>query len=197
MTQQKRSSGHLVAGVQLAVHAVGTGWNGVTVRTVDSDLIGGIEQMKFKKIILIFAITLIALIAHKEANSTTIIGDSHVGGLKPYLIRHMQVKYRNGSTADYWLKHPVHDSTLIVMTGTNDRIAGKSSSRWLKQTETICRQAKRCWIVSPPNVQFAYRTVLEDRSDVIWACSYRTRDGVHLYQAGYRSLARKIIEAVK
>lgn len=128
-----------------------------------------------------------------RANATTIIGDSHVGGLQPYLAGHMSVKYKNGSTASYWLKHPVHDSTLIVMIGTNDRLAGKSSSTWLRQTEAICRNARRCWIVSPPNVQGEYRTALKDKNNVIWSGNYPTRDGVHLYTSGYKALAEKIL----
>ena len=128
-----------------------------------------------------------------RANATTIIGDSHVGGLRPYLIKHMRVYYKNGSTASYWLKRKITDGALIVMTGTNDRLAGKSSSTWLKQTEAICRQARRCWIVSPPNVQGEYRTALKDKNNVIWSGNYQTRDGVHLYPSGYKALAEKIL----
>lgn len=154
--------------------------------------------MTIKRLWAIFAASLIGIaMGICVTRATTIIGDSHVGGLQPYLAGHMSVKYKNGSTASYWLKHPVHDSTLIVMTGTNDRISGKSPAKWLKQTEAICRQARRCWIVSPPNVQGEYRTALKDKNNVILSGNYPTRDGVHLYPTGYKALAEKILTAVK
>lgn len=136
-----------------------------------------------------------------RANATTIIGDSHVGGLRPYLIKHMRVYFKNGSTASYWIKRKITDGVLIVMTGTNDALNDVPVRTWVKRTDAICNGSKRCFVVAPPvndrGRYQPYRDALLNRKDVIWTYQERTRDGVHYYPAGYRRMANDILKAVR
>ena len=134
-----------------------------------------------------------------KARATTIVGDSHVGGLRPYLVKHMRVYYKNGSTASYWIKRKITDGALIVMTGTNDALNGVPVKTWLNRTDALCRNTKRCWIVAPPvnnrGKYKPYRNALSGRSNVIYTSQHPTRDGVHYYPSGYKAMAKEILNA--
>lgn len=134
---------------------------------------------------------------------TTIIGDSHVGGMKPYLSKHMVVRYKNGSTSKYWLRQPVNKTDrLIIHTGTNEMANKVSPQQWLKNTKAICEKWKvrQCYIVSPSMNKFnylPYRKILANEPNVIFTCNMKPRgDGVHYTFQGYKKLSRQILESL-
>ena len=157
--------------------------------------------MKSRDLIYVFVAAVLAVIIRtfiSEACAMTIIGDSHVGGLKPYLSKYMSVQYKNGTTARYWMSQPVSERCdLIVMTGTNDHVAGVPTSVWLGRTDMICRKAERCWIIAPPPYAKAYRQALIKRKNVIWTTPRPTRDGVHFYASGYKAMAQEILQKTR
>lgn len=134
---------------------------------------------------------------------TTIIGDSHVGGMKPYLSKHMVVRYKNGSTSKYWLRQPVNKTDrLIIHTGTNEMAGKVSPNQWLNDTKAICKKWKvgQCYIVSPSMNKFnylPYRKILANEPNVIFTYDMKPRgDGVHYTPKGYKKLSRQILESL-
>lgn len=133
-----------------------------------------------------------------------IIGDSHVGGLKPYLNKHMVVRFKNGSTTDYWLKQPTYPvNKLVIHTGTNEQFSGVSPQEWLRKTQSLCWKwnPHKCYIVAPPansrgNYQ-AYRSVLYPQHNIIYTQANGLRDGVHYQPSGYKRMASQILSVVK
>ena len=159
--------------------------------------------MTIKRLWFVLSASLLGIVlgGFMRARATTIIGDSHVGGLKPYLMKHMRVYYKNGSTAGYWLRKKITDGALVVMTGTNDALNNVPVKTWMNQTASICSHSKRCYVVAPPankyNKYQPYRRALSGKKNVIYPSQQQTRDGVHYFHAGYRYMAREILDAVK
>lgn len=126
-----------------------------------------------------------------------LIGDSHAGGLKPYL--KMEVRYRNGTTASYWLKQkPVYGlNRLYILTGTNEQFGGVSPRVWISQVNGICGRWRpnSCIVVTPPPNRkrnwSAYWNVI-NRPRVSWVSFGLGRDGVHYSPSAYRAVARKM-----
>lgn len=127
-----------------------------------------------------------------------IIGDSHVGGMLPYLSKDFVVKYKNGTTAKYWLNQNKIENVrnLFIVTGTNDGYAKVKPEVWKRQSNVICEKwkAKMCYIVAPfPNkkqTHLVYRKILENDNNVIWLPVENLRkDGVHLTNRSYKKAA--------
>lgn len=147
----------------------------------------------------ILTATAFGLMMSTASASTTIIGDSHLGGMKPYLQNHMRVLYKNGTTSSYWLKHTGRADTLIIHTGTNEQFNGTSPKKWIENTKSVCRAwgASRCYVVTPPpnrkkNYQ-AYRSMASTMPHIVTYPSGSTRDGVHYTPASYKQMANQIL----
>jgi hypothetical protein len=152
-------------------------------------------------IIVAVMVCAFASLAHA---SNMIIGDSHVGGLKPYLNKHMIVRYKNGSTSSYWLRRPTYPvDKLIVHTGTNEQFNGTSAKKWLDQTISLCWRwnPRKCYIVAPPanrrgNYR-AYRSILYSQRNIIYTQSDDMRDAVHYKPSGYKRMAFQILSVIR
>ena len=145
-----------------------------------------------------FSLQISQVNAYKSVKRNMLIGDSHAGGLKPYLQKRMSVRYKNGTTAEYWLRQsPVYGlDKLYILTGTNEQFNGTSPSVWMRQVNAICAKwnPRSCIVVSPPpNRKRNYNAYWSaiNRPAVWLTGGQMTKDGVHYTGNTYRNWSGK------
>lgn len=179
--------------------------NGLKMESGNRKLQWESEVHRRKSHVFVWAIGVMMCGFASLAHATNmIVGDSHVGGLKPYLSKHMIVRYKNGSTSSYWLRQPTYPvDKLVIHTGTNEQFNGTPAKKWLDQTISLCWKwnPRKCYIVAPPankrgNYK-AYRSVLYSRRNIIYTQSNDMRDAVHYKPSGYKRMASQILSAIR
>lgn len=152
----------------------------------------------FVMIFVSFSLQICQANPHNSVKRDMLIGDSHAGGLKPYLQKRMSVRYKNGTTAAYWLRQsPVYGlNKLYILTGTNEQFNGTSPSVWMRQVNSICAKwnPRSCVVVSPPpNRKRNYKAYWNAiNRPVVWLTSGQmAKDGVHYTGNTYKNWSRR------